>query len=371
MRLPYEQIAMEIIEVSAPELGANLVAYRALLRPIRDTATRADIAKRCAGWGVLELIKWALARCPDNQPPSSHATVKGVGAAQQISLAAGYPGDPEEYVRVASSLTYPILELVPGGIRIKGLDRYDPYWGKCFPKLWADWKAKHPDMYAAPKDRAGTGPEPARSRDGAGPPDPDPDPDSKDASPPPPPDGGGGSKHVAMTPDAQAFWDERVVPRRRSRGLKTGEPPRAFAGWYVACRSEGLADQQLDDALGLFMADPDFSAKGWPVAVFIKPNVYRWRLRERPELAFEFEARRQWDQLSPAGRAFSDLLQRLEHHGSSYALHQVQSKLVPELRGEQLVLLTTDRFQLEWFRENYAAVVAPAVFDVELAQEAA
>lgn len=174
-----------------------------------------------------------------------------------------------------------------------------------------------------------------------------------------------------MTPEAQAFWDNRVVPRRRSRGLKTGDPPRAYAGWYVACRAEGLTDDQLDDALGLFMNDQDFRAKQWAPAVFIKPNVFRWRLQERPELAFEFDPHPQWDKLSPAGRRFTDLLDRLRRRGAAYAVHQLDTKLVPELRDDQLVLISPDRFQHEWFEENYAALVAPAVFDLARAEEAA
>lgn len=192
MRLPWEQIAMEIIEVTAPELGAELY-------PDLD----ADVAEACAGWGVVKLIKWALARCPDHQPPSANAVVKGATAARQIARAAAWKGDPDVYVGAVAKITYAVLELVPGGIRVRGLDRYDAVWGDRNKDAWDKWKTAHPDRYSL--GRRSSGGVPADFR----PPDTDAD---RSNSPLPPSSKEGGSPKKLRTPRSP----------RRSKALEVG-----------------------------------------------------------------------------------------------------------------------------------------------------
>jgi hypothetical protein len=114
MRLPYLQVAMEVMELAAPDLAVEL-----------------DRPEGELGWGLLKVFKWALGRCPDNAPPSWNDVVKGPAAARLIAAAAGYGGDPDAYVGALCSVSPdPLLERVEGGIRICGLNRYDQAWLK-------------------------------------------------------------------------------------------------------------------------------------------------------------------------------------------------------------------------------------------------
>ncbi len=118
------QIAMEVLEVSAPELSVELA-----------------ISEAEAGWMLMKLIPWALARCPDHLPPSESDVVEGASAARKVAKAVGWVGDADELVAALERLRYAPVERVPGGIRIRGLDRYDAGWGSNHRELWAEWKA--------------------------------------------------------------------------------------------------------------------------------------------------------------------------------------------------------------------------------------
>jgi hypothetical protein len=189
MRLPWQQIAMEVIEVSAPELGDKLYPElkpeleAALQRICAAWGTSPDKMRTAlAGWGVVEAIKWGLARCPDHQPPSANAVVKGPTAARQVARAAGYGLDPNTYVEAAAGLAYPTVETVPEGVRFRGLNRYDPAWGERNKEAWTDWKRINPPKTTTPPDvrrnSAGTPPEIRR---------PDTDADAESTTPPLPP----------------------------------------------------------------------------------------------------------------------------------------------------------------------------------------
>lgn len=126
MRLPYLQIAMEIMELAAPDLAVVL-----------------DRPESEMGWGLLKVFRWALGRCPDNAPPSTHDVVKGASAARLVAGAANFGGDPEAYVDALCSVgPDPILERVQGGIRVCGLNRYDQAWLKNQTKEFeTKWRA--------------------------------------------------------------------------------------------------------------------------------------------------------------------------------------------------------------------------------------
>jgi hypothetical protein len=151
MRLPWEQLAMEVIEVSAPELGDKLYPD---LEP--------EVSEALAGWGVVHLVKWALARCPEHLPPSASALVPGPTAARQIARAARFKGNADAYVAALAALPDPVVEIRSDGIRVRGLDRYDAAWGDNHKTEWATYKAAHPDRYPPPGSRrssAGVPPE--------------------------------------------------------------------------------------------------------------------------------------------------------------------------------------------------------------------
>lgn len=131
MRLPYLQVAMELIEQAAPDLAVIL-----------------EWNERTAIGGLLTMIRWGLGRCPDDAPPSANAVVPGPAAARLIAKAAGYDGDPEAFVDACASIRpKPLLERVEGGIRIRGLNRYD--------EAWAAARVKSDKAKAAAKKRWG------------------------------------------------------------------------------------------------------------------------------------------------------------------------------------------------------------------------
>ena len=108
MRLPFTQVAIEIIDVAAPDLAALL-----------------DWDEAKAGWGLIKLHKWALERCPEGELPSAHAIISGPAAAKLIARAAGWSGLPEAFAKACEEVRPAVLETVEGGIRVRGLDRYD------------------------------------------------------------------------------------------------------------------------------------------------------------------------------------------------------------------------------------------------------
>lgn len=109
--LPYLQVDSEVLEVAAPDLAVLL---------------RWDEAK--AGWGLLKLFKWALSRCPRDEPPSKNDVVEGPDAARLVARAAGYRKDPEAFVAACEAVRPALLERTPAGVRVRGLDRYDSAW---------------------------------------------------------------------------------------------------------------------------------------------------------------------------------------------------------------------------------------------------
>ena len=111
MRLPYLQIAMEVLEQLAPEVAIEL-----------DHNEDAILGK------LIRLIQWGLGRCPDHLPPSHSSLVHGEHAAKHIARGALWLGDPQPFIDAICRSAFSILEIRPDGIRIKGLDRYDAAW---------------------------------------------------------------------------------------------------------------------------------------------------------------------------------------------------------------------------------------------------
>jgi hypothetical protein len=112
MRLPYLQVAMEVIEVAAPTLAVEL-----------------DWDENAAIGGLVKMFRWALGRCPDDAPPSANDVINGSSAAKHLAKAAAFNGDPEAFVAACSSVRPdPLLERTEAGIRVCGLKRYDEAW---------------------------------------------------------------------------------------------------------------------------------------------------------------------------------------------------------------------------------------------------
>lgn len=156
MRLPFTQVASEVIEHGAADLAVML-----------------DWDEAHAGWGLLRLFDWALKRAKDDRPPSQSDTISGPGAARLVARAAGWSGDPEAFVTACEHLPEaPVERMENGAVRVCGLRRYDSAWGKGQPKeVWAAWRAymagEGPYPLVIPI-RAGSKPEPERVGGGSG-----------------------------------------------------------------------------------------------------------------------------------------------------------------------------------------------------------
>ncbi len=270
MRLPYAQVAMEILEVSAAEMSVEL-----------------GMSEAEAGWGLVNLIPWALARCPDHEPPSENDVVIGPNAAKLICRAVGFPGDPEAYVDAGERLRYPIFERLACGIRIRGLDRYDAAWASNHRALWAEWQSF----------RAGTGSRPGspcihtvKTVEKLCP---DADADA-DADKPPPPRKTRIAKPVALSvvvgdqppkaqeadpTEGQKLW-AWMGEARSTLGIPVElEQPDKLLDWILTRKREGRTEREVSDAYALFLRDEAFSAKGWPTSVFLSPKIWPQRMR--------------------------------------------------------------------------------------------
>jgi hypothetical protein len=141
---------MEVFELHAPELAVTL-----------------GWKESDAFYGLAKLFKWALARCPDDAPPSTNDIIYGPLAPRLLAAAAGWDGDPEAFVTALEHLTPDaVVQRLPDGIRICGLKRYDAAWGKSHPEQWRTRNGLVPEPA---RNRTGTGASPKRNRTNSGP----------------------------------------------------------------------------------------------------------------------------------------------------------------------------------------------------------
>ena len=108
MRLPWLQVADEMIEQAAP-----------------DVAIRLELDEDLVVGKLVRLIRWALGRVPDGELPSAHTVVEHPRVDQLLAKVCRFTGDPEAFVDALCDCQDALLERVRGGVRVKGLDRYD------------------------------------------------------------------------------------------------------------------------------------------------------------------------------------------------------------------------------------------------------
>lgn len=277
MRLPYLQVSNELLEHAASDLSVML-----------------DWSEGEAGWGLLQLIRWGLGRCPDHLPPSASAVVRGP-AAKLIAKAGGWTGDPERYIDALASLPEPILERVEDGVRIRGLSRYDSAWGKNHPKEWAEWKRRNEPEPEPKQTRNESVTKPGRSRNESGPQDADADADAsllpseagatangspdavgllklavQEADPPKP------KAKKRKPPSLQARWFESIQDRRdeatRKAGLTLPRETWSEGIWVrVTAALQEHGERRMSAAYGVFLADSWASERDppWPIGAFI------------------------------------------------------------------------------------------------------
>jgi hypothetical protein len=119
MRLPFLQVAMETIELAAPDVAVQL-------------GVNLNEALGC----LVRVFGWTLARCPEHLPPSHSAAIDGAYAHRLIANAAGFTGDPELFVAALCDCTPAVLARTDSGFRARGLDRYDAAWRKNHKAEW-------------------------------------------------------------------------------------------------------------------------------------------------------------------------------------------------------------------------------------------
>lgn len=283
MRLPYLQVATEVIQQDA-----------------RDLAVMLDWVEASAGWGMLKVFNWALSRCPDDAPPSANDIIRGPMAAKLIASVAGWDKDPMEFVRGCEQLPGRPLHEVEDGIRIRGLTRYDAAWGKNNPEAWKIWRPwlearKRGELLPRP-DRPQTGPvtvpEQVRSESVA-----KPERNRSESAPvsehqtqmqtqmhtqllpsevveAPPPKKENLPRVVekpTSSPDAWTgreffVWAQYI---RQKANLIPEHEPQGLGAWWNACRlTPGVTADAMKRGFYAFGKDPFWEDKGFPFSAF-------------------------------------------------------------------------------------------------------
>lgn len=243
------------------------------------------------------LFSWAINRCPKDRPPSASALHTGPLIEKQIARACEYHGEPTTFIDAYVRARPQVLERVDGGVRFKGLARYDGLWAKNYPAAAKAWRAAHPDWRPQRakdddedepgEDRAETGRSPNGNREESPPLDQHQDRDvetdeKKDAFGEEEHQQPNGHDEPLRDDDDEYLW-RSVLFRRKERGLpRELTPPRGWKAFVVAAVAEGFTLRQLELAHVAFVLDRDFERAGWPTAVFITSNVWRCRAKDPP-----------------------------------------------------------------------------------------
>lgn len=384
MRPPWLQVMTDFLETGAQDLAV-------LLFPGRRT-TEADEAR--AGWAALQMVKWFLARCPPDRPPSTTAVVEGQDAARLIATGAGYRGDPELFAKACSNIRPALLEAVEGGLRLKEAARYDGMWAKNNPGLARAWAATHPE-WKPHRDRDGTEPEPGRDRVGNGPEPPRPRPEAEPVAardraesvpesaenrparsrsrsrsreePPPPPAGAAAPSDQHHDPrDLWRCFQEYRVGARKPR---EGRPPNGFDAWVLRARSAGHSDQQLLLGYDNFLRDGTITTPQHPTGVWIHPDVWPTRIPPPAEEPAQRQPSRP-DWAPPpdprAEAAWGAVLAQLEEEGREYAVAWLRRLVPASVVRDELRLLAVDRWMAGWVADLYGPLIAATAATFEL-----
>lgn len=282
MRVQWVQVAMEVVEESAPDLAVLL-----------------ETSEAEAGWGLIKLIKWFLGRVPENEYPSMHDLVHGPHAARLIASAAGYKGDSQRYVEALEELAKPILQIMADGVRMRGMNRYDAMLDeaeersskakKAARARWGTGEPVKPEIEHAPSIARASSEQCSSNAPRCL--DRDVDEDSESLKPPPPADTPPRAKLVAveklpfltvadLTPRDRTRWKHRQRARRNVGLLRETDPP---SGWPAFCdelEARKLGDEQVEHSHAMYLRDEHFADRKWPTALWIQPGIWRSRLPE-------------------------------------------------------------------------------------------
>lgn len=255
MRLPYLQVTQETWDYAAQ-----------LSQLVEDLNEDQAFVLLCNLW------RWGLSLGPDDQPPTGFC--ESDRADKLLAAAVKWRGPARPLIIALSDLG--IIELVHPGIRVRGLDRYHGTWKK-------NRRPKPGDRTEPERVPPGIPPAPERVQYGTGAETQTQTQTQKKLL---------GHHHQADhgKPTAvenpvekpvvvgKEFWDWAMRERLKVHGLEPEpEPPREWpAFWEEFSRRSSRAQS---GAYCRYLLDNDFRLKGWPMAVFIQPGVYRSRLK--------------------------------------------------------------------------------------------
>jgi hypothetical protein len=241
---------------------------------------------------LVRLIRGALNRADPDRPPSESDTVAGPLADRILARLAGWTGDPSGFVDACCSCSHPVLERVPGGVRVRGMKRYDSTWAKNKRRGHGlDEAEDSPETSRAGPARVTGG---SRSVPGPQDPDPDPDrdldPDPDHRSPPPPPpaaeasetapDGHAGEASqvsgIAWAPTPRGLWSFILAARAQAGLPPEPRQPRGFDGWAAAQLAK-YGKTAIECAFVDFLGDVDIRKSNRPTAVFMSAGVFDHR----------------------------------------------------------------------------------------------
>lgn len=226
---------------------------------------------RREAFGVqADLWQWGLEMSPEDR-------IDGVfidpEPAELLAGALEWKGSAEGLLQAL--IRAQLVDLVDGGVRIRGLERYDEIIQerKAEAQRKRDAAAERKREEERRRSSAGSPPDVRRNSGGIHPSDADADAEpthTQRSKPPPPPTAGGADP-------AAAAW-EAVQARRVLHGLKT-EPkrPSGFTEW-VAALTVPVQSEEFLAALDAYLGDGHIRAKGHPTSVLITADVFSSRL---------------------------------------------------------------------------------------------
>lgn len=86
-----------------------------------------------------------------------------------------------------------------------------------------------------------------------------------------------------LAENALGFWTWLMRDRSaftKGRVSADAAPSELFLSWHARMMADGVADRSLACAWSRYLLDPHFSARHWPVDLFIQEGVFRSRLTQ-------------------------------------------------------------------------------------------
>ncbi len=331
---------------------------------------------------LCDLWRWGLKMGPDNEPPQG--VCASPLAVERMASTMRWHGDKQRLTDVLVDLG--LIQLLPVGLRVRGMMRYWSAWKKNRPRDWSAWAERNPDLARSfaerssdgertgavqlppenrsvqkPQTQTQTQKETPTTTGGQAP---------KKSEPPPDP----APKPVAQQP-ADVGWFARAQERRLQRfpNALTEPPPPGFnAPWWAGFMRDVKNDvARADAAYDVFLED-DWAQKlkvPCPFAAFAKK--YREYIPGQGMPAAP-PGQAAWEPPdTPAGRRWARVIDAVRAEGKSYACKWLQELTPLMFTADVLTVAARDKYQLGWIETHYVEllqrVAEPLGFSVQLA----